>query len=204
MKSSTTTYKDFNFNPFGGLEDREILRVIVPKFNTNAIIDLIHSKDQIIIELLGKKGRGKTLHLRYLNLVLKDYPIFFLNEHSKVDTLLDNDAELMLVDSIHHLNLRARNKLFKLKKKLILTTHISRRWEYKFVKKPYEIIRFKGIEYDFIKTIIDNRIRVASNTNDADFKIKKEKIDTLIKTYKDDFRAILNHLYDDFQSKHYE
>ena len=78
----------FNFNPFGGLNDQEILKVIVPKFNFETLIELLDSKEQLIVEFVGKKGRGKTLHLRCLQLLLNKYPAFYLDKGAQLQEIL--------------------------------------------------------------------------------------------------------------------
>lgn len=70
---------EFNFNPFGGLNKEEIQQAIVSDFDFDSIIELVNSKEPKIIQLVGKKGRGKTLHLKLLGQILKQYPIFFLD-----------------------------------------------------------------------------------------------------------------------------
>ncbi len=204
--SNKITYNKsrFNFNPFGGLEDVEILNVIVPKVDLDSIINLINSEDQILIELVGKKGRGKTLHLRCLNLLLEDSSIFYLHKKSNLKDIVQKKSNILLIDSIHHLNLMDRIRLYKTNKKIILTTHVSRKWEYRLAGKPFKIFRFKGIDSVLLKKIIENRIGIASNDFSKETNLQEDEIEQLIKTYHDDYRAILNHLYDAFQIEDYE
>ena len=198
-KKLAVNYSTFDFNPFGGLDDMEIQKVIVPKFDLDSIVDLITQKDQIIIELVGKKGRGKTLHLKYLNLLLDNSTIFYLDSKSKLEDIPSGKSEIVLIDSIHHFNLFDRIKFFKANKKIVLTTHLSRRLEYRLVGKPYKLFKFKGIDAEVLQKIINNRIKIASNDLNNSTKISSRKVEELIKIYKDDFRGILNHLYDEFQ-----
>lgn len=190
-----------NFNPFGGLNDREILEVIVPKYDFDVLINLLDTEEQIILELVGKKGRGKTLYLRCLYLLLGKYPIFYLDSNSSLKKLLESDAELILVDSIHHLNFFDRIKLFKKKKKIILTTHIRRSLEYRIAGKFFQSRSFKGINRVELKNIIENRITNAGGNSMAEPGITMEKIDDLIRLYGDDFRAIMSHLFDEYKFK---
>lgn len=190
-----------NFNPFGGLDKKEIKDAIVPRISANSFLELLNSSDQIIIELVGKKGRGKTLHLKYLHQVLNDYPIYLLNNNSNADEVLSTESNIVFVDSIHHISLLDRLKLYSTRKKIILTTHISRKWEYKIARKHFKSIQFNGIDKATLKTIICNRINIASGKNESNIMIPESKLDELIKIHKDDFRGILNHLYEEFQLK---
>lgn len=199
-KNSVHNPLNYNFNPFGGLSDQEVPNVIITQIDLDALTSFIRSKEAFIIELVGKKGRGKTLHLKYLNLVLEDTSIFHLDEHATLEDIISNTADLILIDSIHHLNLMDRIKLFKRKKKIILTTHLSRSWEYTLANKAFKRFRFKGINSNLLKSILENRLRIASKNMEGDHPINPAKVEALIDTYKDDFRSILNHLYDEFQS----
>ena len=178
MKNEPTSLQStFHFNPFGGLKESEIVDVIVPSINLDLLIESLNSSSEIIIELVGKKGRGKTLHLRYLKLIFPDCPIFFLNKNFIAkDALLQHKSDIILIDSIHHLNFLDRIKLFKTRKKIILTTHTSRKWEYRMARKPFEIFRFKGIEQSTLKDIIYNRLKIASNHQESLTDISDEKI----------------------------
>ncbi len=70
---------NFNFNPFGGVGEEDLVKVIVPHFDLRQVVEAIQSGESIVIELVGQKGRGKTLHLNILQKALKQYPLFSLN-----------------------------------------------------------------------------------------------------------------------------
>ena len=191
--------ENFNFNPFGGLNETEIQEVIVPKIPVKSFLNLLNSKDQLIFQLVGKKGRGKTLHLKYLHQFVKDSPIFLLSNKSNDQALFSNQSDIIFVDSIHHLSFLKRLQLYNSTKKIILTTHISRSWEYKIVGKYFESIRFSGINKEVLKKIISNRLEIASIAKDSKVSINDNKLDELIKIYNDDYRGIINSLFDEFQ-----
>lgn len=190
----------FDFNPFGGLSDAELEEVVVPKFELADLMKLILNGQPKIVEFVGNKGRGKTTHLKLLQQKLSQYPLFLLNSKPNFAEVFNNESAIIFIDSIHHFNLFQRIKLFRLKKTIILTTHSGRFLEYKLARKQHFRFDFKGIEVTVLKTILKNRMQVASGNTETYFEIKEEELADLIKKFGDDYRAILNYLYDEFQT----
>lgn len=192
--------ENYKFNPFSGVLKNDIEKIIVPKFSFESINAKINKGQSVAIEFLGKQGRGKTTHLIYLHQKMKQYPIFLLDSNSKFSEIMNNTSDVVFVDSIHHLNIVERLKLFKSKRVIIYTTHWSRKMECKLIGKKNDSIKFKGIHMDVLRKIINNRLLLANenskNTN-ADFTDKE--LYKLINQFGDNYRGIINNLYEKYQ-----
>lgn len=190
----------FRFNPFGGISPDELKNIIVPKSHFEKIKTLIAGSSPTIIELVGKKGRGKTTHLTFLQQYFPEYPILHLSLHNNTfpNEYLEN--KIVFIDSIHHLSFLKRIEIFKKLDKVILTTHITRFLEYKYARRAYQSFYFKGLEKEVLKTVIENRIRLALTNSDVEkIHINESFLSQLMYKFGDDFRGILNHLYENFE-----
>ncbi len=186
---------DFNYNPFGGLSDDESFRVIVPNRHVDQIIADIDNSAKQVIELVDKKGRGKTTHLKYIRSLIGTGDLFELSKRENFrNELLSGPRELLFIDSIHHLPLLDRLKLYKLVDKLVITTHISRAFEYSFSGVKYKGYRFGGVNKDQLQLVLQRRMELAMS-NTILPKISEKDIDKLLSIYGDDFRSILKFLY---------
>lgn len=192
--------KDFYYNPFSGVFHEDIQKAILPNFNIDTIVSKIESSNALSIEFIGKQGRGKTSHLLYLQQVLDKYPIFLLDDASKFTEIMEHESEIVFVDSIHHLNFKKRIQLFKHKKTVIYTTHWSRKFESMIAKKNHYSLSFKGINSETLTAILNRRLTLATKselTNNDLFSIQDSS--DLIKKFGDNYRGIMNHLYEKYQ-----
>lgn len=197
MKHSTSK---FNYNPFAGIDKEDIGDIIVPQFDIEAIVEKIRSEEELIIELVGRQGRGKTTHLTYLHQHVPEFSIYYLTVASNYyHEILHDAAEVIFIDSIHHLNLFQRNSIFKNKKIVIFTAHYSRKHEYLFAGKRYLTIRFRGINKEILKQLVVKRLQQAS-TEDTEITLSDTELEHLISKYNDNYRGIVNSLYDKFQN----
>lgn len=191
---------DFFYNPFSVVDLNHVDASIVPKINVQSILDIIQSDLPCHIELVGKKGRGKTTHLQWIANHLPQYPIYLLNTQTNIEVLMNDASDVIFVDSIHHLPILKRNVLLRRKKNIVFTTHWTRKVECLFAGVKLYSIKMKGIESDTLKAIINKRLSLASqNSLRKDELFKDEDVKALIVKHKDDYRAIMHQLYDKFQ-----
>ena len=103
----------FRFNPFGGITSEELNEIIVPKSFIPKIKNLIESPTPMVLELVGKKGRGKTTHLIFLQQLFPQFPIVHFTKNN--NTLTDNlfREKIIFLDSIHHLPFQKRIKIYR-------------------------------------------------------------------------------------------
>jgi len=191
--------KEFKYNPFSGILEDDIEKILVPKFNLNNIIHKISKTNSLAIEFIGKQGRGKTTHLVYLQKQLEEFPIFLLNHNSSSIDIINNKANIIFVDSIHHLSFFDRVKIFKEKKVVIYTTHWSRKIECFLAGKNNYSIKFRGINEELLLKILNKRIKLASDERFEARQFNSKEIKLLIKKFGDNYRAIINHLYEKYQ-----
>ncbi len=191
---------DFHYNPFSGVLHEDIQQTIIPSFNVNEIINKIKTSNSLAIEFIGKQGRGKTSHLLYLQQTINIYPIFLLDDSSSISNIIQSKSDIVFIDSIHRLNIKDRIRLFKEKKVVIYTTHWSRKVECFLTKKHLYSISFKGIDAKNLSLILNRRLKLASKNqlnNEMLFSLKNTS--DLIKKFGDNYRAIINHLYEQYQ-----
>ncbi|WP_298781934.1 hypothetical protein [uncultured Polaribacter sp.] len=189
----------FKFNPFSGVLEDDIEKILVPKFNLDKIVSKIKNADSLNIEFLGKQGRGKTTHLIYLQKQMTEYPIFLLNSSSTITDIINNKASIVFIDSIHHLNIFERVKLFKIKEKVIYTTHWSRKLDCYLAGKKHYCIKFKGINKETLLKILNKRLQLASYLEKEKESFTTNEIKLLIKKFGDNYRGIINYLYEKYQ-----
>lgn len=191
--------KNFKYNPFSGILEDDIEAILVPQFNGSDIINKINNSESLAIEFIGRQGRGKTAHLMFLHKKMEDYPLFLLDEKTEATELLNNKANIIFIDSIHHLSFSDRVKIFKAKKTVIYTTHWSRKMTCLLANKNKHTIRFKGINEKTLYKILNKRLRLASYGDFEKNTISTNEVKELINTFGDNYRAILNHLYEKYQ-----
>ena len=186
-------------NPFGGLTDVELEQVLVPHFEMERMLALIEDGQPKIIEFLGKKGRGKTSHFRYLHRHLPFYPMYLLDQNKPSTQIEELQSPVIFVDSIFHLGLFRRLRLYRAFETVVLTTHWGRKLEYQFAGKKSYCFHFKGINADRLKKLIVRRIKVMLANENQEIIINDQVVNTLIEKFGDNYRAILNHLFDQYQ-----
>ena len=191
------TYK---YNPFSGVLETDIEEILVPRFNIEDLISKINTSVSLAIEFLGKQGRGKTTHLVNLQKRMEEYPIFLLDASSSLSDITDTQSKLIFIDSIHHLSIVDRVKLLKRKQIVVFTTHWSRKFECLLARKELYTIKFKGISVDLLLEVIEKRLQLASanETDDAE-RFSRDKVESLIMKFGDNYRGIINHLYEQYQ-----
>lgn len=191
---------NYKFNPFSGVLDDDISLVISPIFNLgNLKAKILHSAP-ILIQFVGKQGRGKTTHLKYLHQHLGHFPIFYLNKDSDFEDLINHSSPVIFVDSIHHMNVFHRQTLFKTDKTIIFTTHWTKKLECMAVNRRLHSISFKGIDENKLQIILNKRLALAShNTLDKTeiFTLVESKL--LIQKFGDNYRGIINYLFEQYQ-----
>lgn len=190
----------FLYNPFAGVMDEDVQDILIPRIDLDTLVQKIEDPTPKIIELSGRQGRGKTTHLRCLQQRLYQYPLFKLHPQFVFSTILQHPAQVVFVDSIHHLPIRQRIKLFKAKKTVIYTTHMSRKWESKIAGKRCYAYNLNGIEESVLLSILNQRLVQASSVPlEEDARFTLNEVRSLMKRFGDNYRGIINHLYELYQ-----
>ena len=108
--------------------------------------------------------------------------------------------DLLFIDSIHHIPLIRRIKLFKKTNTVIFSTHVSRSLEASIAAKEIMTIHFKGITAERLTKILRQRIQQSLRESNQVFDLDQKMVQRLIKRFGDDYRGILNYLFDEFQT----
>ena len=191
---------NLKYNPFGAVTDEEVGDLIVPVLNFQELSDFLNTHTNSIIQIYGQKGRGKTTHLIGLHeQYFKDFPIVFLERNKKKPPI--PKAEIIFVDGVHKLNWFQRWRLWNRKQNLVFVSHFDYSNEFKNRKNAYLAFEIKGWESMHLKTILDNRIKMAIlNPNEKCPEISLERAEELAQKYGDDYLEIVAELYDYFQN----
>ncbi len=195
----------FIFNPFSGINDNEIAEVIVPAFDVEQVIQKIERSDSLLVEFRGRRGRGKTTHLKYLSQHFPSVPYLEVTKSNadlniNANDILNHPSEFLFIDGIYHFNPVDRVRIFKNKPKIVYTCHIAMVIECFLANKPLLKIAFSGIDKHKLQTILNNRMRLMSDIEeDKQTYFTLEEAEHLIKKYGDNYRAIIHHLYSQYQ-----
>ncbi|MEZ4686351.1 MAG: hypothetical protein R3B47_09870 [Bacteroidia bacterium] len=192
-------HTEFHYNPFAGVSQDDIHRILVPKFDMEALAAEIMQEQPLLVEFVGKKGRGKSTHLSFLHQIIPQYPLFSLNRGADFSSIIRHASSVILIDSIHHLNFFQRRQLFNQKQVVIYTCHRSKAWEQCFIGKQKKRFRFRGLSLELLKEIVRLRIGLAVKEPESEINLNEAALKRLLSTYKDDYRAIINALFDQFQ-----
>lgn len=183
-------------NPFAGLDDQDIEAVLLPKPFSKEIYEDLCSPQKLMIELCGRKGRGKTTHLRFLHNRFPGSPLIYLNKNNGKSIDLKAKGGPIFIDSIHHLSFKQRQRMYRETEKVIFTTHISRKAEALMAGVALKSYRFSGLTDINLKEIILRRIEYTNpEYTETDIILNQPFIDRLLRVYNDDYRGILNFLY---------
>jgi len=129
-----------------------------------------------------------------------EHQIVHLSEKNKTFPEEYFKEKIVFIDSIHHLPFTKKIHIYKKIEKVILTTHITRLLEYKWARKKHHSFYFKGLEKKVLQQVIENRIQSAlTNPTSNKIEINDVLLSQLLTKFKDDFRGILNHLYENFE-----
>ena len=191
----------YNFNPFGGLSVEEMEQVINPDKHLHEIEHHLQTDQPILLELTGKKGRGKTTHLKLLHSRNPQSELFCLDKGTNLfGGIISSAAPMIFIDSIHHLNLSERSKIYKLPKQIVFTTHFTRWLETRLSSNKFVSYKIKGITLENLKEMIRNRVEIAAVEVDQ-IEINEKAIEQLMVKYGDDYRSILRKLYTNFANE---
>ena len=194
----------YHFNPFGGLSMKEIPSVINPEKHLIELRNLLQNSDPLILELTGKKGRGKTTHLKLLHKYFPNSKMFQLEKgRNFFKEIMEAKSNLLFIDSIHHLNIFQRLKVYQMPKQIVFSTHLTRSFENIFSHNKFISFKIKGISSNYLMEMIKNRVKIAA-TGSIDTNqiiLNKELIEKLMSKYGDDYRGILRELYVNFSNE---
>jgi len=189
----------FSFNPFSGILDEDLEEILVPKINFEEVLGHLEASTPYMIQFVGKHGRGKSTHLRYVQQLVPDIPFYTLHAHEPTDPVMLEPSEILFIDSIHHLHLRQRLQLFRKKHLVIFTTHYSKWWECQLAGKELISYRFRGLSQQALEEIVQKRLDLASESSQPHISLDTDYLKKLHRKFGDNLRGILNHLYHEFQ-----
>jgi hypothetical protein len=183
-----------DYNPFGGLTDEELETVLNEQHDLSKIVEEIKQGKNLVVEFIGKKGRGKTTHLRRLAQLMPE--AFYFNPDRQSIDEIEIDYPIILIDSFHKLPIVKRQNIMKKHRGVIVhTDHVSRFAEYFFCGKKWKKYLFKGLTVKVLNSVILERLGVVMQDENVKIGLDETQIKFLLDAFGDDFRGILNYLY---------
>ncbi|WP_299161318.1 hypothetical protein [uncultured Tenacibaculum sp.] len=191
---------NLKYNPFSYLNDQELLQVTFERINLERLTKKIKSSDSCFVEFYGKKGRGKSTLLQ--SLYSNHLPnATFVKLKKKKHQYVNVVPGILIIDSFQLLSIQNKLQLLKNQNKVIISSHYSHKIPYFSKSKLYEKVNFNKLDIDieFLKKIVQYRIELASlDPQNKLPKIKREYLESLIKDYGNNIRAVQLCLYNFF------
>ncbi len=196
MAKSDLAFSKLNlrFNPFGELDPAERTQLAV--VDVAPLVPILRNS-RTAIQFLADHGRGKTTHLLALHAYFPGAP--YLKLHSGSRPVL-HSAQIHFIDSIEHLNARARRRLYRRSNSIAFTTHIDLSEELDRSGLKLTTVNVSCSNIETLQKIFQKRIEFARRGSGDIPMISKETIRALKSQHQDDIRAIENSLYFQFQT----
>lgn len=182
-------------NPFGGLDARQLPDIVQPRPFTDEVRQHIRAGGRRALQFIGRQGRGKTTHLRLLAGEFPEGSLHMLPRESSEEAMLADPSPLLFVDSIHHLSFAGRRALFRKDAFIVFTTHYTRWPACRSVGMPLTSYRFRGLTVPEMTAIIRARTQDAMEDPGERWAIDEDAVQSLVRKFGDDYRGILNYLY---------
>lgn len=189
------TQPALRYNPFGGLTDEQLPGIVQPRPFMPEVRAAIQAGKRRAVQFIGRKGRGKTTHLRLLAGEFPEGSLHLLPRYSSAEYLLADPSELLFVDSIGHLSFAEQRALFRKEAVIVFTTHVSRWVACRSVGMPLQSHRFRGLTAEEMTSIIRARTQGAMIDPDEQWEVDEAAVSALVRKFRDDYRGLLNHLY---------
>lgn len=183
-------------NPFYEISREEAYSMIESEVDINKIREKL-LKGNYAIQFIGKKGRGKSIHLASIKEFFPNEEYYYIKTYFQKQSF--KEEKVYFIDEMQRLSLRKIFKVLKEKKSYVIGSHRNHSLEFKKAGLDYDIIKLKGLDYESLKEIIQKRIDNAKIKKDINKpKLDEEKVKMYYNKYKDNIRGILSDLYDEF------
>lgn len=181
---------NLRFNPFGEPTYDEWAQL--------AVVDAAPIQRGEIRQVLGRCGRGKTTYLLALR---RRHPE---SRYVRVDPPPEKpqrlppprETPLLLLDEAQALKERVLKRALRRYETVVFTSHV----DYTSLSpRPLETLRLAGLSQEKLALVIERRLQWARRGPGRIPQITKSTMDTLLRRWGDDLRAILDALYDAVQ-----
>lgn len=187
-------------NPFGELTREEWCEaVILDSQWIDQCTDWIQD-GRGIIELAGRKGRGKTTRLLALHRRMADSHYVYIGEDRAIPAL--PNASPLIIDEAQRLPRRIFKQILKAEVPLVLSTHWPLFWGLNRPRRPVRRQRIgKANNAELIDKIIRKRIELARYRPGPLPQVSQSQVSMLFKRHGTNLRTIEHALYQQWQDQ---
>ena len=184
-------------NPFGTLTaDEQAALAVVASLDT--VIAQLRDGGPYAIQFTGDKGRGKSTHLRVLERAVEGAAYCFFPENGPLPHIPSQGV--LLLDELQRMPPRARRRLFREQRALAIGSHEDHTAELNAAGYVVERRRLDGPGVVMLTELIEQRIAACRRGPGPVPRLTSTAIERLRVRHGGDVRALLDELYDRFQT----
>jgi hypothetical protein len=185
-------------NPFGEPSGHQRAQLAVVDVEDSVVL---LEQEGHFLELVGRRGRGKSTHLYALQAELDRAALLRAPRPSeRMGAMNLPDARVLLVDDAQFLTPAERKKLFESAESVAVATHETLSTNAEHAGFTHHVQVIEGLDTGRLRTIFDKRIAWARRGSGEVPGITDDALEALIDRHGDDLRSIEDVLYSIFQS----
>ncbi len=172
------------------------LAITAPEFDAEALADWVRETSRAVL-ILGKCGRGKSTHAQAIRAHVPNAPWVYVGPGERPDL---PRAPLLFVDEAQRLGTWRRRRLWRRGTSFVVTSHTDHTAEMERAGLAVQTFEISGLDLPTLRRIVDLRIESARRAPGPVPTLSDAALRTLIADFDDDLRAMLDVLYDVFQT----
>lgn len=188
---------NLRWNPFGEVPECDRGALTVPRFDVATEAARLAEPGHAI-ELVGERGRGKSMHLRALHDRYPDTPVTRIDPGERPPI---PEARVVFVDESQQLDGRALRRLLSRRASFVLATHASHAGELRRAGLAFRSVAVGASEGPHLRAIVARRLEWARRGPGPLPAVADALLESLLSRHGDDARAIEDELYDHFQRR---
>jgi hypothetical protein len=150
------------------------------------------------IQFLGRRGRGKSMHLFALRRHFPGAPYTHIARGAPAPDI--PYAPVHFIDEMQRIPWARRMRILRRPASFVIGSHWNHRWEFKRAGLAFETVKLRGVTVAQLQAMVDRRIDWARRSAGKPVpRLSEAALAALIARYGDDLRAIECHLYEVFQ-----
>jgi hypothetical protein len=186
---------NLRWNPFGEPAPEDIASLAV--VDVEVYVERLR-RPGFAVQYLGEAGRGKSTHLMALHRFFPDMPYLRFPENTRIPRI--PHAPVLFLDETQRLPRNLRRRIFSRSGSFVIGTHEDHSAELAKARIETVTIHLSGMTPERLAQIIERRLEWARRGPGPLPHLSSSRISGLIGAYGDDLSAILERLYEEFQT----